>query len=247
MRHLDLFSGIGGFALAAQEVWGDQHEIHSFVEIDPFCQKILKKHWPDVPVHGDIRTYEHDGTDIDLLTGGFPCQDLSTAGKCAGISGERSGLWSEIKRLLREVRPRFAVMENVTNLLAGDQGRWFGTVLWDLAEVGYNAEWHCVPASAIGAPHHRDRVWIIAYPRGGGWSRTLIKTLLNGEASPGWETIEHLLPMPVDWREHVHGDATLRTGNGIPHFVDRLRGCGNAIVPQVVIPIMKAIQITALI
>jgi len=217
VRHLDLFSGIGGFAIAARNVgW----ETVGFCEIDPYCQKVLRKHWPGVPIYEDVRNvtaerlradgiiwagareastvddtesfrcrYGNDRTNkrqttgeinplastshssksrIDILTGGFPCQDISVAGKQAGIDGERSGLWSELARIIGEVRPRYAVLENVAALLSGDSGRWFQRVLGDLAEIGYDCEWHCIPASAVGAPHRRDRVWIIAYPGGTG-------------------------------------------------------------------------------
>ena len=102
---------------------------------------------------------------IDLISGGFPCQDISTAGKGAGITGERSGLWKEMLRIIREVRPKYVLVENVTALL----GRGLGVVLGDLAESGYDAEWDCIPASALGAPHQRDRVWIVAHSRHGGW------------------------------------------------------------------------------
>jgi DNA (cytosine-5)-methyltransferase 1 len=101
---------------------------------------------------------------VDVLAGGFPCQDLSYAGKGAGIDGERSGLWGEYARLIRELRPRYVVVENVTALLARGMGR----VLGDLAACGYDAEWDCIPAAAVGAPHRRDRVWIVAYPNGAG-------------------------------------------------------------------------------
>src|SRR5262249_39831862 len=156
-----------------------------------YCQRVLRKHWPDVPIWGDVRELSAEtladpvsgvlreqpgrgngtgGTDtplfrfdgpqgIDLICGGFPCQDISVAGKGAGIDGERSGLWAEYARIIGEVRPRYAIIENVSALL----GRGLQRVLWDLAQIGYDAEWHCIPASAVGAPHRRDRIWIVAY------------------------------------------------------------------------------------
>jgi len=168
MKVLDLFAGIGGFTLGLERAG---FETVAFCEIEPYAQKVLKKHWPGVPIYDDVRqlTAERlaaDGIGVDVITGGFPCQDISAAGRQAGIDGERSGLWSEIARLIGELQPRYAIMENVTNLISGDRGRWFGRVLRDLAEIGYDAEWHCIPASAIGAHHHRDRVWIICYQRG---------------------------------------------------------------------------------
>jgi len=112
MKHLDLFSGIAGFALAAQNVWGADHHIHAFVEIDQFCQKVLAKHWPGVPIHSDIKEYKHDGTVIDLLTGGFPCQPFSCAGKREGRDDNRF-LWPEMFRVIGETRPRWVIAENV--------------------------------------------------------------------------------------------------------------------------------------
>ena len=159
VNHLDLFSGIGGFALAARWVgW----ETVGFCEIDPYCQKVLRKHWPDVPIYEDVTQLDgrpHRGA-VDIITGGFPCQDISLAGKGAGIDGERSGLWSHLARLIGEIRPAYAVLENVSALL----GRGLDRVAGDLAEIGYDCEWHCIPASAVGAPHRRDRIWIVAYP-----------------------------------------------------------------------------------
>jgi DNA (cytosine-5)-methyltransferase 1 len=167
MRVLDLFSGIGGFSLGLERAG---FKTVAFCEIEPYCQKVLKKHWPDVPIYDDVREVNEerlrsDGiTDIGVITGGFPCQDISVAGKQKGIEGERSGLWSELHRIIDDVQPQYAILENVAALISGDRGRWFGRVLGDLAEIGYDAEWHCIPASAVGAPHQRDRVWIISYP-----------------------------------------------------------------------------------
>ena len=166
MKVLDLFAGIGGFTLGLERAG---FETVAFCEIDPYAQKVLRKNWPEVPIYDDVRTITADrlaadGIGVDVITGGFPCQDISTAGRQAGIEGERSGLWSECARLLGEIRPKYAIFENVTNLLNGDGGDWFKRVLGDISAIGYDAEWHCIPASAIGAHHHRDRVWIIAYP-----------------------------------------------------------------------------------
>jgi DNA (cytosine-5)-methyltransferase 1 len=135
----------------------------AFCEIDPYCRAVLAKHWPGVPIHDDVRTLTGAQVgSVDVICGGFPCQDVSLAGARAGLGAERSGLWSEYARLIRDLRPRYAVVENTPGLLS----LGMGTVLGDLAEVGYDAEWHCIPASAVGADHQRDRVWIIAHPNG---------------------------------------------------------------------------------
>ena len=169
MKVLDLFSGIGGFSYGLESTGG--FETVAFAECEPYPIAVLKKHWPTVRVYEDVRQITatrlfRDGIEPDVITGGFPCQDISTAGQQAGIEGERSGLWSECARILGEVRPRYAIFENVTNLLSGNKGKWFERVLWDISKVGYDAEWHCISASSIGAPHKRDRVWIVAYPNG---------------------------------------------------------------------------------
>lgn len=150
-----LFSGIGGFDLGFERAG---YEIKFQVEIDEYCQRVLARHWPDVQRFGDIRTIERL-PNVDVLCGGFPCQDISHAGKREGIDGERSGLWSEFVRIIRLVRPRYVVVENVSALLVRGMGR----VLGDLSASGYDAEWDCIPACAVGAPHRRDRVWIVAY------------------------------------------------------------------------------------
>jgi len=153
-----LFSGIGGIELGFERAGG--FEVRWFVENDNYAQAVLRKRWPDTPVHGDITRLNIAGLPrIDILTGGFPCQDISNAGKRAGIEGSRSGLWHYYREAISELRPKIAVVENVSALTF----RGLREVLGDLAEVGYDAEWHCVPASAVGAPHQRDRVFIIAF------------------------------------------------------------------------------------
>jgi DNA (cytosine-5)-methyltransferase 1 len=163
VKVLDLFSGIGGFSLGLERAG---METIAFCEFDEHAQKVLRKHWPDVPIHSDVRSlngHDYRGT-VDVVTGGFPCQDLSSAGAQSGFGGERSSLYIEMLRVISECRPRFAIFENVTGLLTGDSGRWFAKFLYDLAEIGFDAEWHCITASDIGAHHHRDRVWVVAYP-----------------------------------------------------------------------------------
>jgi len=154
---LDLFSGIGGFALAASWVWGEQHEIHSFVEIEPFAQNVLRKHWPDVPIHGDIKTYEHNGNAIDLISGGFPCQPYSLAGRRKGKRDDRA-LWPEMLRVIKEANPNWIVGENVVGFVNME----LDEALFDLETEGYETASFVIPACAIGAEHQRDRVWIVA-------------------------------------------------------------------------------------
>jgi len=157
---LDLFSGIGGFSLGLERTGG--FETKAFCEMKPHAQAVLAKNFPGVPCHSDVTTYPFTEGEADVITAGFPCQDISFAGEGAGLAGARSGLYREVVRALRLVRPRYAVLENVAALLS----RGLGTVLGDVAEVGYDAEWHCIPASAAGAPHRRDRIWIVANARG---------------------------------------------------------------------------------
>jgi DNA (cytosine-5)-methyltransferase 1 len=154
-RLIDLFSGIGGFSLGLERTGG--YRTVAFCEIDPFARRVLAKQWPEVPILGDVQTAEFP--DADIICGGFPCQDVSRAGKRAGLAGARSGLYRELVRALRLVRPKHAIVENVAALL----GDGLDTVLGDLAEIGFDAEWDCLPACAVGAPHERDRVYIVAH------------------------------------------------------------------------------------
>jgi len=159
-----LFSGIGGFELGFERT-GQIKTIWQ-VEIDDYCRRVLAKHWPAVQRFAHIRDVgAHNLPYADILCGGFPCQDISNAGKRAGIDGERSGLWSEYARVIRELcsvqrGPRYVVVENVAALL----GRGMERVLGDLAACGYDAEWQSIRASDVGAPHRRERIWIVAYP-----------------------------------------------------------------------------------
>jgi DNA (cytosine-5)-methyltransferase 1 len=159
MRHLDLFSGIGGFSLAAQWVWGEEYENVGFCDNNEFCQAVLRKNFSNAKIYSDIR--ELDGTKIknlDLLTGGFPCQPFSFAGKRRGNQDDRY-LWPEMLRVIREARPRWIVGENVAGIinLALDQ------VLFDLERENYTCQVFVIPAASVQAPHRRDRVWIVAH------------------------------------------------------------------------------------
>jgi len=185
-----LFSGIAGFSIGLERAG---METVAFCEIEKYPQKVLAKHWPNIPIYEDVRNVtkerlDADGIYPDIVCGGFPCQDLSVAGNQKGITAERSGLWGELCRIIGEVRPKYAIVENVTALISGDRGRWFGRVLGDLAEIGYDCEWHCISASELGAHHHRDRVWIICYPQHTRWDASEIREgnqARNGSDSEG--------------------------------------------------------------
>ena len=153
MKILDTFAGIGGFSYAAEKLIGG-FETTQFIEIDPFCQKVLKKHWPHVPIHDDIRTFTAKPFQYQVICGGFPCQDISVAGLQKGITEEtRSGLFFELMRVIRMVRPQYVVLENVAAIL----NNGLGIVLGELASAGYSTEWCCIRASDLGGSHKRDR------------------------------------------------------------------------------------------
>ena len=161
MNYLDLFHGIGGFALGAY--WaGMKFENHYCSDIEPYCQELYAKRFPNSIQLGDITKIDTSKLPKGdwIISGGFPCQDISIAGKGVGIHGKRSGLWFEYWRIINDLRPRFAIMENVGMLVH----RGLREVLGSLAEIGYNAEWQDIRASDVGAPHRRERIWIIAYP-----------------------------------------------------------------------------------
>ena len=167
---LDTFAGIGGFSYAATKLVGG-YRTTQFIEIDPFCQKILKKHFPFTPIHDDIRTFTAIPGQYDVICGGFPCQDLSVAGQRRGITKEsRSGLFYELMRVIRLVRPKFVIMENVAAIL----NNGLDIVLGELSEAGYDAEWSIISASSLGACHRRSRWWCVAYTNDYGSSASSI-------------------------------------------------------------------------
>jgi DNA (cytosine-5)-methyltransferase 1 len=218
-----LFAGVGGIDLGLERA-GMQCKWQ--VEINPFARAVLAKHWPEVPKHDDIRTFQPNS--VDVVAGGFPCQDISSVGHRAGIDGARSGLWSEYLRVIRTIRPRFVIVENVAALLVRGMDRVCG----DLASSGYDAEWDCFPAGAFGAPHQRDRVFICAYPTGSGLQGCLQAVSFNRKAGEGWNG-EPTRILSRDW--YYGSNVHRHTGmdDGIPDRVERIRGYGNAVVPQV--------------
>ena len=187
------------------------------VESDEWKQRVLEKSWPGLPRYGDIRTVQPEALEkVEGIAGGFPCRDISVLGRRAGLSGQHSGLWTEFARVVRAVRPRFVLVENVPSLLV----RGMGDVLRDLAAVGYDAEWEVLPAAAFGASHLRARLFILAYPRGFG-DRLPENRVFTGRSCPlngsGWA------PEP----------RMGRVANGIPDQAHRLGGLGDSVCPPV--------------
>ena len=221
-----LFSGIGGFDLGLERagmkvIWQS--------EIDEFASQVLKKHWPDVPNLGDITKV--DWTNIerpDVICGGYPCQPFSTAGKRNGKNDPRH-LWPEMLNAISILRPNYAIMENVR----GHLSLGFGRVLGDLAQIGYDAEWQVIPAAAVGAPHKRERVFIVAYPAelfGYGVKNKFVYSERSKTISEFRNGSRSNTNAKTKW---LFEPSLGRVANGIPDRVDRLRSLGNAIVPQV--------------
>ena len=229
LRVLSLFAGIGGFDLGLERTGG--FETVAFCEIDPFCQRVLAKHWPGVPCYDDVRSMEFAAGRADVITGGFPCQDVSRAGKRAGLSGARSGLYRELVRAIRLVRPRYAIVENVAELLRDGMG----VVLGNLAESGYDAEWDSVPAGFVGAPHWRDRVWIVAHAVGAGLERWCPA---QAARTTQRELASRACRIGTSWPDAPN---VPRVGYGLSDWVHRVRALGNAVVPQIPEMIGRAI------
>lgn len=238
-----LFTGIGGIDLGLERAgmickWQ--------VEIDPYCQKVLQKHWPDVKKFRDVKEVgKYNLEPVDLIAGGFPCQPHSYAGKRMASNDERD-LWNEFYRIICELRPEWVLAENVPGILSSENGRFFGRILRDLAASGYDAEWQSIPAAAFGAPHIRERVFIVAHRK----SERSCENVCNTDSISECQTIQRFnasgekrssrliftgeygnKPSRNDWWSVEPGICGV--ANGIPNRVDRLKGLGNAVVPQV--------------
>lgn len=261
-----LFSGIGGIELGLERAG---MVVKWQCEVDPYASRVLAKHWPAVPNLGDITQVDFTQVEpVGVLAGGFPCQGISDAGLKLGLEDGRSGLWREYARAIGEIRPRYVFVENVRALLV----RGFGTVLGDLAALGYDAEWDCIPAASVGAPHLRDRLFLVAYAHGAGSHQQARILVLRGAGlsdvdgrgrsgsgprredvadrhRTGLEGRRARLVFPPAGRQaaaRLRYDAAGlrgswwttepdvgRVADGVPSRVDRLRGLGNAVVPQI--------------
>lgn len=231
LKVLDLFSGIGGFSLGLERTGG--FETVAFCEIEPFCQKVLKKHWPEVPIFEDVRTLDYEGT-VDVITGGYPCQPFSTAGNRKGAKDDRH-LWPTMFDLIKKHRPSWVIGENV----AGHISMGLDRVLDDLASENYRTRAFVIPACSIGLPQRRNRLWIIANTGSPtNCKQTTVhkrEKFLEEICKDGfdiWGKYNRTLESYVSDRGD---DATsrifCRDDNGVSGRVDRVRSCGNAVVP----------------
>jgi DNA (cytosine-5)-methyltransferase 1 len=220
-----LFTGIGGLDLGLERagmrvIWQS--------EIDPYACRILAKHWPDTPNHGDITQIDWSSIErADIICGGYPCQPFSTAGQRRGAEDPRH-LWPHFRDAIRHLRPRYALMENVR----GHLSLGGTTVLADLAAIGYDAEWRVISAASVGAPHRRERLFIVAYPTRstGRIPQPHSLATVFGQAAELGERRSAARPSG-DWWEVEPGMG--RVADGVPARVDRLRALGNAVVPQI--------------
>lgn len=234
ITHGSLFSGIGGFELGAEmagipTLWN--------CEIEEYQRKILNKHFPNTKQYADIRQLQNPEP-VTIISGGFPCQDISSAGGGAGIDGEKSGLWSEMYRICREVRPEYIVIENSPNLTI----RGFERVLCNLSEIGYDAEWQCLRGTDFGMPHFRNRIYCIAYCVQTGRSRTS-QNIFTDKGNLGKHFISYL-PNDGDaiWtaREYaktrglvLHKPKDCRNDDELSKWMDRVGALGNAVIPRI--------------
>lgn len=239
-----LFAGIGGIDLGLERAgmtcrWQ--------VEIDDYATKVLEKHWPDVTRFRDVRDCgRHNLESVDLIAGGFPCQDVSIAGKRKGLKGERTTLWTEFYRIICEIGPDWALVENVPGLLSSDNGRFLGKILRDLAKGGFNAEWGIVPACAFGAPHSRERLFLIAYSnKVRRWTTRIVPERFyefrsrcdNWKTAPTdyrWQNVELWInSIMVTHNRKTNAATSSGMVDGISDRLDRIGALGNAVVPQI--------------
>ena len=227
MKFGSLFAGIGGLDLGLERagmecVWQ--------VEIDDYCTKVLEKHWPDIPRYRDVR-HVTQLPQVDLICGGFPCQPVSIAGKGKAQEDER-WLWPSFERVIRMVRPRYIFVENVPGLLR----RGMSDVLGGLASCGYDAEWESIPAAAFGAPHRRDRVYIVAYASGNRLEGKLRQGSIPQNRPPKTLFARHKKQVGMlvkDWEVELAESYVSRMAHGITDRTRRIKALGNAVVPQV--------------
>jgi len=234
MTHGSLFSGIGGFEEGAemadiQTLWN--------CELEEYQSKILKKNYQHARQYRDIKNLKHPRY-VDIISGGFPCQDISVAGKGEGIKGGRSGLWSENHRIIREVRPKYAILENSPALLY----RGFERVLLDLWEIGYNAEWQCISNSAFGFPHKRERVYIIAYSNQIGLQGDFRKDRAFNPVFKKWtsdKTNGHIMFKRI---HEIPTCSDIRNGDGFQNWTHRVASIGNSVNPLVAYYLFECIK-----
>ncbi|EPF37707.1 DNA cytosine methyltransferase [Treponema denticola] len=228
MIHGSLFSGIGGFELGAKRagiktIWN--------CEINPFCRMILKKHFPETTQYTDITTLKNPPY-VDIISGGFPCQDISIANpKGEGLNGKRSGLWKEMLRIICEARPSYVLIENSPELLR----KGFSSLLQNLSEAGYDAEWQCLQARNFNLPHKRERIFIIAYTKRLGHLDNIIKTCILQKILSKKISGQTPLPMPIK-RFNAESDyRSVRMYNGFSKELDtnRITALGNAVIPSI--------------
>jgi DNA (cytosine-5)-methyltransferase 1 len=230
LRVLDLFSGAGGMSLGLERT--GQFQTLAFCEIEPYARSVLARHWPGVPCYDDVETADFASVGpVDLVTAGFPCQDISFAGKGAGLSGDRSGLFWHILRAVCLVGQPRILLENVAGLLV----RGMPEVCGALAEVGHDAEWHCIPARAVGAPHNRDRLWILTDPQRNEQPRQEPRVGAFGRMG----RVEQSVAWDGGWEAAL--SALRGMDDGLSRSVDRTDLMRNAVVPQVVEGIGRAI------
>ena len=244
LNHLSLFNGIGGFQLAAH--WCGWNNV-AHVEIDPFCNKVVAYHFPESQCFTDIKQF--DGNQfrwtIDIISGGFPCQPYSTAGKRKGKEDERH-LWPEMLRTIREVQPEWVVGENVFGLINWNGGMVFDEVQADLEAAGYEVQAYVLPACAVNAPHERIRIWLVANSNSFRRSKILQKDNFKecNVSNKKWTSnnVGSLFDIFIEERSRIYESGIFGTDDGFPYRMDRLKSLGNAIVPQVAFQIFKAIS-----